>query len=60
MKFLSIILLFSGIALTYAITKHPGDTEHDPAVRRCAAHDECRPGWRCVGVVIGKCWQVDP
>ena len=32
----------------------------DPAVRRCAAHDECRPGWRCVGVKVGKCKQVDP
>ena len=60
MKFLSIILLFSGIALTYAITA-PADTDsHDPAVRRCAAHDECKPGWRCRGVRVGKCWQVDP
>ena len=27
----------------------------DPGVRRCAAHDECKAGWRCIGVKVGKC-----
>ena len=56
MKFLSIFLLLSVIALAKAISSQDTeDLKGDPAVRRCAAHDECRPGWRCVGVMVGQC-----